>query len=327
MAYDEEGMDMTLSEKIKKKAREIGFEKTGICAAEPLEQEKQRLQEWLARGYHGTMAYMARNFEKRMDVKKVYPDAKSIVVCALNYFRDEKKLWQAHGGAKISMYAQGKDYHDVVKEKLSQLLSYIQSGEPKANGKIYVDTGSLLEKALAVRAGLGWQGKNTNILTEDAGSFFFIGVLLLNLPLPPDAAPAFDGCRDCTLCLDACPTRAFPEPYVLDAAKCISYLTIEYKGEIDAALAEKMDGWLFGCDVCQQVCPYNVRDAEPANVEEFYAKTELREKTLLDFLLLSENDFKELFRGTPVLRAKWKGFMRNCDIAAEAMRKEAAWTR
>ena len=327
MAYDEEGLDMTLAEKIKKKALELGFEKAGICAAEPLEDERARLEEWLGRGYHGTMAYMARNFEKRMDVRKVYPETKSVVVCALNYFQDEKTLWGDNSGAKISMYAQGKDYHDVAHEKLSQLLSFIKTQDEKADGKIYVDTGPLLEKALAARTGIGWQGKNTNILTEDAGSFFFIGVLLLNLPLPPDAIPIFDGCRDCTLCLDACPTQAFPEPYVLDATKCISYLTIEYKGEINGTLSDKMDGWLFGCDVCQQVCPYNVRDAEPTTVTEFYATQELREKILLDFLSFSENDFKKLFRGTPVLRTKWKGFMRNCSIAANAMKKEAAWIK
>ncbi len=316
-----------LAEKIKQKARDLGFDNAGFCSSEPLEQEKQHLQEWLSRNYHGTMAYMARNSEKRLDVKKVYPDAKSIVVCTLNYFQDEKTLWQAHSGAKISMYAQGKDYHDVMAEKLTQLLSYIKTQDGNSDGKIYVDTGPLLEKALAVRAGLGWQGKNTNVLTEDAGSFFFIGALLLNLALPADAIPVFDGCRDCTLCLDACPTQAFVQPYVLDATKCISYLTIEYKGVIDAPLAEKMDGWLFGCDVCQQVCPYNVRDAEPTNIEEFYAKPDLREKTLSDFLTFSENDFKKLFHGTPILRAKWKGFMRNCEIGAEGMKKEAAWIK
>lgn len=318
---------MISSEQLKKKARELGFDKTGICSSEPLEQEKQRLQEWLVRGYHGTMGYLERNFEKRMDVKKVYPEAKSVVVCTLNYFQYEKTLWHDEGSAKISMYAQGKDYHDVVHGKLSQLLSFIKTQDEKADGKIYVDTGPLLEKALAARAGIGWQGKNTNILTEDAGSFFFIGVLLLNLPFPPDAIPVFDGCRDCTLCLDACPTQAFVQPYVLDATKCISYLTIEYKGKIDATLSEKMDGWLFGCDVCQTVCPYNVRDAEPATVTEFYATKELNEKTLLDFLSLDELEFKKLFRGMPVLRTKWKGFMRNCNIAAESMKKEAAWTK
>lgn len=317
---------MTLAEKIKRKTKELGFEKAGMCGAEPLEVERQRLQEWLARNYHGTMAYMARNVEKRVDVRNVYPEAKSVVVCALNYFQHEKTLCHDDSGAKISMYAQGKDYHDVVNEKLLQLLDYIKTQYEHADGKIYVDTGPILEKALAVRAGIGWQGKNTNILTEDAGSFFFLGVLLLNIELPYDS-PVTDLCGSCTLCLDACPTQAFPAPYVLDATKCISYLTIEYKGEIDAALAGKMDGWIFGCDVCQQVCPYNVRDAEPTTETEFYAKPELREKMLTDFLSLSEEEFRQLFHGTPVLRAKWQGFMRNCRIAAEGMKKEAAWTK
>ncbi len=306
--------EMSLAEKIKQKAREAGFDKVGICSADPLEQERQYFQEWLARNYQGTMGYLQKNLDKRADVKKVFPEAQSILACTLNYFKNEQTQ-PVLKNAKISKYAQGKDYHDVVSGKLTQLLSAIKTLEPKTEGKIYVDTGPLLEKALAVRAGVGWQGKNTNILTDDAGSFFFLGILLLNLSLPSDQ-PVIDGCRSCMRCLDACPTQAFPETYVLDAAKCIAYLTIEYRGVIEPPLSGKMQDWIFGCDVCQDVCPYNVRDAEPTQEMELAASAELQGKTLLDFFSLSEDEFRKQFRSTPLLRAKWHGFMRNCMIAA-----------
>ena len=247
---------MTLARNIKERALFEGFNKVGIVGAQSLADEGRRLKEWLARGYHGEMGWMARDVEKRISPLEIFPQTRSVVVVALNYFTPHQHQQNPATG-KVSRYAWGDDYHDVVKEKLTSLLSWIREQEPSAEGKVCVDIQPVMDKAWAVRAGLGWLGKHSNVITPEHGSWVFIGELLLNLELDHDTERVEDHCGTCTLCIDACPTAAITEPYVVDSNKCISYATIELRapelpGEIDLA------GWLYGCDICQDVCPWNV---------------------------------------------------------------------
>jgi epoxyqueuosine reductase len=244
-----------LARNIKDRALFEGFNKVGIVGAQSLADEGRRLKEWLARGYHGEMGWMARDVEKRISPLEIFPQARSVVVVALNYFTPQQHHQDPATG-KVSRYAWGDDYHDVVKEKLTSLLAWIREQEPSAEGKVCVDIQPVMDKAWAVRAGLGWLGKHSNVITPEHGSWVFIGELLLNLELDHDTERIEDHCGTCTLCIDACPTAAITEPYVVDSNKCISYMTIELRApelpsEID------LSGWLYGCDICQDVCPWN----------------------------------------------------------------------
>jgi len=308
---------LSISQEIKTRAVEFGFQKIGITKAEPLEEEGERLEKWLARGYQGTMEWMNRNTEKRMDVTKILPDAKSIISVAMNYYTPHQHSEKEQAG-KISRYAWGDDYHDILTPKLHLLLDWIKSQHPNANGKVYVDTGPVLEKVWAQRAGIGWEGKHTNIISKEYGSWIFLGEIILNLELEYDA-PALDHCGTCTLCIDACPTQAITEPYVLDASKCISYLTIEHKGEIASSLTKNFDGWLYGCDICQDVCPWNHKFAEPTNVVQFEPRENNIQPKLEKIENLSEEDFKMKFKGSAMKRTKLSGLKRNAKILKETM--------
>ncbi len=246
---------MILAENIKQRALFEGFNKVGIVGAESLEDEGRRLKAWLARGHHGEMGWMARDVHKRIDPHEIFPQARAVVVVALNYFTPHQHQ-QSPATGKVSRYAWGDDYHDVVKEKLVSLLEWIKEQEPSVDGKVCVDIQPVMDKAWAVRAGLGWLGKHSNVITQEHGSWVFIGELLLNLDLEHDSERVEDHCGTCTLCIDACPTAAITEPYVVDSNKCISYATIELRAP---ELPAEMDlaGWLYGCDVCQDVCPWN----------------------------------------------------------------------
>jgi epoxyqueuosine reductase len=284
-----------------------GFHKAGIVRAEPLAEEAPRLKEWLARGYHGEMSWMARDVEKRLDPRELFPDARSILVVALNYYTPDQHQENSNTG-KVSRYAWGDDYHDVLKQKLEKLLAWIREQEPTATGKVCVDIQPTLDKAWAVRAGLGWLGKHTNVITPEYGSWVFIGELLLNLDLEPDVAPLEDHCGTCTLCIDACPTQAITEPYVVDSNKCISYATIELRTpelpEMDLA------GWLYGCDVCQDVCPWN-RFQEPTNETVFEPRAGNVNAELDQVLGLTPETYATRFRGTAMKRTKLAGLQRN----------------
>lgn len=292
---------------IKERALAEGFHKIGIVRAEPLAAEAPRLREWLARGYHGEMSWMARDVEKRLDPRQLFPGARSIVVVALNYYTPHQHQDSSNTG-KVSRYAWGDDYHNVLKAKLESLLAWIREQEPAAAGKVCVDIQPTLDKAWAVRAGLGWLGKHTNVITQEYGSWVFIGELLLNLDLEPDLPELEDHCGTCTLCIDACPTHAITEPYVVDSNKCISYATIELR----TPELPEMDfgGWLYGCDICQDVCPWN-RFQQTTDETGFEPRDGNVNAKLDQILGLAPETYAARFRGSAMKRAKLAGLQRN----------------
>jgi epoxyqueuosine reductase len=300
----------SFAEKIKLKASEIGFSKVGIVAAEPLVNEEAHLSDWLSRGFQGEMAWMEREPEKRSDPRLLFPDARSIVVVALNYYTPHQHRSDANSG-KISRYAWGDDYHDVVREKLTELLSWIKLEDPTADGKICVDTAPMMDKAWAVRAGLGWLGKHSNVITKELGSWVFIGSLLLNIDLDYDIETIEDHCGTCTACLDACPTQAIVEPYVVDSRKCISYATIELRGdELPPTVSDNLEGWIYGCDICQDVCPWN-RFEQPTGEARFEPRNGQTDLSVTQIADMTHDDYVVRFRGTAIKRAKLSGLKRN----------------
>lgn len=300
----------SLSKQIKQKAAEIGLSKVGIVPAQPLIGEGERLKTWLENGFHGEMAWLEREPEKRSDPRLLFPEAKSVIVVALNYYTKHEHSFDLNKG-KISRYAWGDDYHDIVREKLTELLDWVKTEEPSANGKICVDTAPMMDKAWAVRAGLGWLGKHTNLITTDLGSWVFIGEILLNLKLDYDTAAVEDHCGTCTACLDACPTGAIVEPYVVDSRKCISYATIELRDDtMPDDVASNLEGWLYGCDICQDVCPWN-RFETPTAETRFEPRGGEISVDLDEMLSLTPESYADRFRRTAIKRAKLPGLKRN----------------
>jgi epoxyqueuosine reductase len=302
-----------LSRRVKERALAEGFQKVAIVPAQALETERLQLSEWLKRGYHGQMSWMGRGPEMRTDPRKLFPAARSVVVVALNYYTPSQHtpLTSEPATGKVSRYAWGDDYHDVVGEKLRALLGWIKGEVPEAEGKTCVDIQPMMDKAWGVRAGLGWIGKHTNLITQDYGSWVFIGELLLNLELDYDAEPVADHCGACTLCIDACPTDAITEPYVLDSNKCISYATIELREpELPRQVADNLEGWLYGCDICQDVCPWN-RFEQTTDERRFQPRPGNDNASLADLLALTPETYTERFRGSAMKRAKLSGLQRN----------------
>jgi epoxyqueuosine reductase len=299
---------VTFAEHIKQRALLEGFNKVGIVRADSLEDEGRRLKEWLARGHHGEMRWMARDVHKRISPHEIFPQARSVVVVALNYFTPHQHQ-QSPATGKVSRYAWGDDYHDVVKEKLLSLLAWIKGQEARAEGKVCVDIQPTMDKAWAVRAGLGWLGKHSNVITPEHGSWVFIGELLLNLDLDHDRERIEDHCGTCTLCIDACPTAAITEPYVVDSNKCISYATIELRAP---QLPEEMDlaGWLYGCDVCQDVCPWNRFEQETSETR-FAPREGNVDVELSEIMELTPERYAARYRGSAMKRAKLAGLQRN----------------
>lgn len=296
---------------IKQKAQELGFFYCGISKAEFLEQEAPRLEKWLKSNMHGKMSYMENHFDKRLDPRLLVDNAKTVVSLALNYF-PEKDL-SATNSPKISKYAYGEDYHFVIKEKLTLFMEAIQNEIGEVNGRVFVDSAPVLDKAWAVKGGLGWMGKHTNVITRESGSFFFIAELILDLDLDIDG-PIKDYCGTCTKCIEACPTDAIVAPYVVDGSKCISYLTIELKDElIPKAFKGKMEDWAFGCDICQDVCPWN-RFSTPTQELRFAPSENLKKMGAEEWRELTQEIFSELFKRSAVKRTKFKGFKRNIDF-------------
>jgi len=294
------------SKMIKAEAKRLGFLSCGISEAGFLEEEAPRLEAWLKKGMHGEMAYMENYFDKRLDPRKLVPGAKSVISLLYNYYPSEE---QRGDSFKISKYAYGEDYHQVIKGKLRQLLEYIQEEIGQVHGRAFVDSAPVLDKAWAARSGLGWIGKNANLLSRQVGSFYFIAELIVDLDLETDP-PTTDHCGSCTACLDACPTQAIVKPYVVDGSRCISYFTIELKDEIPKSFRGSFDDWIFGCDICQDVCPWN-RFSKPHSEPRFEPKTELLEFGKRDWEKLTEEVFRKVFRKSAVKRTKFKGLKRN----------------
>jgi epoxyqueuosine reductase len=294
---------------IKKHAQQLGFDFCGISKADFLEEEAPRLEQWLLQGKHGKMKYMENYFDKRLDPRKLVDGAKSVISLLYNYYPNQAPL-QAVAG--LSKYAYGKDYHLVLKEKMKSLLEYIYEEIGEVNGRAFVDSAPVLDKAWAKKSGLGWIGKNSNLINKQSGSFFFIAELIVDLELEHDSAIE-DYCGTCTACIDACPTQAIIEPYVVDGSKCISYFTIELKEAIPQEMKGKLDGWAFGCDVCQDVCPWN-RFSKPHCEPQFDPKPELLNMTNNDWLEMTEEVFAKLFQDSAVKRTGFKGLKRNVEF-------------
>ncbi|RCK71635.1 MAG: Epoxyqueuosine (oQ) reductase QueG [Ignavibacteriae bacterium] len=292
-----------------RKALDIGINKIGFTNAQKLVKEAEKLREWLSRNFNGEMQWMQKSFEKRVEPSNVLPDVKSIIVCAINYYTPYQHSNDKFSG-KISRYAWGDDYHIVLKKLLVELLDYLKSIDNSVEGKVYVDTGPVMEKVWAQRSGIGWIGKHTNLITRDYGSWVFLGVILTNIEIENDEFHT-DLCGSCTRCIDACPTDAIVAPYVLDSNKCISYLTIEHKGEIDESLIPKFDNWIYGCDICQDVCPWNKKFAQITKFLEFYPRKINFNPNLFSLQSITLEDFRKNFKNSPIKRIKLKKYLSN----------------
>ena len=298
------------SQLIKDHAKRLGFLSCGISNAGFLEDEAPRLEQWLRQGHHGSMSYMERNFDKRLDPTKLVPGAKSVVSLLYNYFPKESQSDKT--APKISKYAYGKDYHTVIKDKLFELMHLLQEEVGEIHGRVFVDSAPVLDKAWAAKAGLGWIGKHTNLISKQAGSFYFIAELIMDLSLEQDA-PVTDHCGSCTACIDACPTQAIVAPYQVDGSKCISYFTIELKEAIPQEVKGQFDNWAFGCDVCQDVCPWN-RFSTPHQEPQFDPSSELLQMSKGDWHEITEAVFDRLFAESAVQRTQFSGLKRNLDF-------------
>ncbi|HVD97565.1 MAG TPA: tRNA epoxyqueuosine(34) reductase QueG [Cytophagaceae bacterium] len=291
---------------IKSKAKELGFEYCGISKAEFLEEEAPRLESWLKQGNHGTMQWMENHFDKRLDPRLLVEGAKSVVSLLLNYY-PEKEIKSSD--YKISKYAYGLDYHDVIKSKMKVFIDHLNQEIGEINGRAFVDSAPVMDKVWAKKSGLGWVGKNTNLINKESGSFFFIAEIILDIELEYDG-PIKDYCGTCTRCVDACPTDALHTPYMIDGSKCISYLTIELKENIPQEFKGKMDNWIFGCDICQDVCPWNSFSKKHQH-PEFEPKLTLEGMNNKDWEEITEEAFGLLFKGSAIKRSKYRGISRN----------------
>jgi epoxyqueuosine reductase len=296
---------------VTQEAHRLGFQKVGVARAERCDGEAVHLREWLLKGYQASMAWMAETEERRADPRKVLPGARSVISVAMNYYVPERHSSDP-GHGQISRYAWGDDYHGVLAPRLQKLLDFITERVPGVQGRIYVDTGPVMEKAWAQRAGIGWQGKHTNLITQEYGSWVFLGEIMLDVELEEDA-PETDHCGECTLCLEACPTGALPAPYILDANLCISYMTIEHRGNLPQALAGKFDRWVFGCDICQDVCPWNAKFARETTEGGFQPRPGNIAPRLEELTTISREDFQANFKNSAVKRAHLEGIQRNAN--------------
>ncbi|MEC4115552.1 tRNA epoxyqueuosine(34) reductase QueG [Myroides phaeus] len=297
---------------IKAEALRLGFMSCGISKADFLEVEAPRLERWLNKQMHGQMSYMENHFDKRLDPRLLVEGAKSVVSLTLNYYPEETQIEDSY---KISKYAYGEDYHYVIKDKLKELLYFIQSEIGDVDGRVFVDSAPVLDKAWAAKSGLGWVGKNNNLINRKNGSFFFIAELIIDLDLETDG-PTTDHCGTCTKCIDACPTGAIESPYIVNGSKCISYLTIELRDDIPTEFANKLDDWMFGCDVCQDICPWN-RFAKPHNEPRFIPNNELMRLEKREWRELTKETFSEIFKKSAIKRTKYEGLLRNMKFLAD----------
>jgi len=293
---------------IKSTAAQLGFHYCGIAKAIQLDDDARRLESWLQQGFHGNMQYMENYFDLRTDPRKLVPGAKSVITLLLNYFPAEQ---QQNNAPKIAKYAYGKDYHDVIRDKLNNFIQIIKQNIGDINGRGFVDSAPILERTWAVRSGAGWIGKNGNLITKQQGSYFFIATLITDLDLITDDAFAKDYCGTCTRCIDACPTNAIKENKVIEGSRCISYFTIELKDEIiPTEMQNKFEHWMFGCDICQDVCPWN-RFSKPTNENAFTPIPEILNLSTEEWNTMSEEAFKKIFKSSALKRSKYKGIQRN----------------
>lgn len=294
---------------IKSESKRLGFLSCGISKAGFLEEEAPRLENWLNNQMNGQMKYMENHFDKRLNPTLLVDDAKSVISLLLNYYPSEHQNQDSY---KISKYAYGQDYHHVIKEKLKELLHFIQTEIGEVSGRAFVDSAPVLDKAWAAKSGLGWVGKNSNLITQKVGSFYFIAELIVDLELDYDT-PTTDHCGSCTACLDACPTEAIVAPYVVDGSKCISYFTIELKDNLPQEMKGKFDDWMFGCDVCQDVCPWN-RFSKPHDEPLFQASSDILNFSKSDWEEITIDTFQKVFKNSAVKRTKYEGLLRNIDF-------------
>lgn len=294
---------------IKAEAQRLGFLSCGISKAGFLEQEAPRLENWLNNQMYGQMNYMENHFDKRLNPTLLVDDAKSVISLLLNYYPSEI---QNENSYKISKYAYGQDYHHVIKQKLKELLYFIETEIGEVSGRAFVDSAPVLDKAWAAKSGLGWVGKNSNLITQKVGSFYFIAELIIDLELEYDS-PTTDHCGSCTACLDACPTEAIVAPYVVDGSKCVSYFTIELKDNLPQEMKGKFDDWMFGCDVCQDVCPWN-RFSKPHNEPLFQANPDILNFSKADWEEITVDTFQKVFKNSAVKRTKYEGLLRNINF-------------
>ena len=298
----------THTQLIKQFSKQLGFDYCGIAKAERLDEDAKRLEQWLNKGMHGSMQYMENHFELRVDPTKLVPGARSVITLMMNYFPSAEQNEQA---PKISKYAYGEDYHEVIRERLKELMKLINEHIGDVNGRGFVDSAPVLERSWAVKSGLGWVGKNGNLISKQSGSFFFIATLICDLELEFDAPFAKDYCGTCTKCIDSCPTDAILPDKVVDGSKCISYFTIELKDAlIDESMKGKFDKWMFGCDVCQDVCPWN-RFSKPNHEQHFNPLPEILNLTTQQWEEMSEERFKTIFKNSPLKRTNFAGIKRN----------------
>jgi epoxyqueuosine reductase len=299
------------SQFIKAEAKKLGFMFCGISKAGFLEEEAPRLENWLKNGFHGEMSYMENHFDKRLDPRKLVDGARSVISLSLNYFTDQQQ--NDSNAPKISKYAYGKDYHLVIKDKLKLLLEAIRANIGEVNGRAFVDSAPVLDKVWAKKAGIGWVGKHSNLINKNNGSFFFLAELITDLDLEYDVIPTKDHCGTCTRCIDACPTDAIIAPYSVDGSRCISYLTIELKNELPTEFRGKMDNWMFGCDICQDVCPWN-KFSVLNNELDFSPHKNLLGLKTAEWHELTEETFKKVFKNSAVKRTKFSGLKRNINF-------------
>jgi epoxyqueuosine reductase len=303
--------------RLKQIAQDLGFFSVGFSKAEFLAEEAPRLENWLSKQQHGKMGYMENHFDMRLDPRLLVPGSKTVISFLYNYFPEQQQPSDTY---QLSKYAYGKDYHDVIKNQLRKLMDRVKAEIGDVEGRIFVDSAPVLEKAWAKKSGLGWIGKNANLIHPKAGSFYFLAEWICDLDIEPDG-PIRDYCGTCTRCIDACPTDAIVEPYVVDGSKCISYLTIELKDQlIPSAFKGKMDNWMYGCDICQDVCPWN-RFSKPHNEPQFQPHPMLFDLTKNDWKDLTEELYRELFRGSAVKRAKFDGLKRNVQFIENKPKK------
>lgn len=305
--FEQKFMPKLTNQIVIEKAKQLGFDLVGFAKADLLEDEIKKYQQWLDKGYQASMGYMEKNFSKRKNVKEILPTAKSVISLALNYYSSENHSNEIDKG-KVSRYAWGKDYHLVIWQKLDELETTLKELEPELETLSYVDTGPVMDKAWAVRAGIGWMGKHTNIINPDYGSWFFIATIITNYGFDYSAIIT-DHCGTCTACIDACPTKAIVQEYVVDANKCISFQTIENKDEIPIELKGKFDNWIFGCDICQDVCPWNQKFSQQTWIKEFHLIN--KQLTYDEVIKLDDQTFKERYAESPIKRTKLKGLQRN----------------
>ena len=307
---------MTLSTRIKDKAHALGFDRAGISRACTDLRAEDQLRAWLSRGFHGQMSWMERAADKRGNIKNVFPDVRSVVSVAVNYYTDHTPQ-EPQGKGRIARYAWGDDYHHVIDERLRALATWIDTEAEKeglqCESRTYVDTGPILEKAWAQRAGIGWIGKHSNLVSEDYGSWLLLGEVLVTVELEPDT-PAPDQCGACRLCIEICPTDAIPEPYVLDATKCIAYLTIEHRGPISDMYHSDIGNRIFGCDDCLDICPYN-EHAVPTSERAFAPRVYALSPDLRELAEQTPLEFQTTFKKSPIKRTKYEGLQRNIAIA------------